>query len=35
LIIDATRKLLMAHKVRSEDLPPVKTMRDEADRHFL
>src|SRR3954451_16990407 len=27
---DATRKLLMAHKVRSEDLPPVETMRDEA-----
>jgi hypothetical protein len=27
---DATRKLLMAHKVRSEDLPPVGTMRDEA-----
>jgi hypothetical protein len=27
---DATRKLLKAHKVRSEDLPPVETMRDEA-----
>jgi hypothetical protein len=27
---DATRKLLMEHKVRSEDLPPVETMRDEA-----
>src|SRR3954449_1583101 len=27
---DATRKLLMAHKVRSEDLPPVETMRDKA-----
>src|SRR3954463_499007 len=27
---DATRKLLMAHKVRSEHLPPVETMRDEA-----
>jgi hypothetical protein len=36
---DATRKLLMAHKVRSEDLPPVETMRDEAadclHRHFV
>jgi hypothetical protein len=28
--IDATRKLLKAHKVRSGDLPPVETMRDEA-----
>jgi hypothetical protein len=27
---DAARKLLKAHKVRSEDLPPVETMRDEA-----
>jgi hypothetical protein len=27
---DATRKLLKAHKVRSEELPPVETMRDEA-----
>jgi hypothetical protein len=27
---DATRKLLMAHKVRADDLPPVETMRDEA-----
>src|SRR4051812_47594174 len=27
---DATRKLLMTHKVRSEHLPPVDTMRDEA-----
>jgi hypothetical protein len=26
---DATRKLLRAHKVRSENLPPVETMRDE------
>src|SRR3954471_9027700 len=36
---DATRKLLMAHKVRSEDLSPVETMRDEAadclHRHFV
>jgi hypothetical protein len=36
---DATRKLLMAHKVRSEHLPPVETMRDEAadclHRHFV
>jgi hypothetical protein len=28
--IDATRKLLKAHKVRSEDLPPVETMHSEA-----
>jgi hypothetical protein len=27
---DSTRKLLRAHKVRSEYLPPVETMRDEA-----
>jgi hypothetical protein len=27
---DATRKLLRAHKVRSEDLPPVETMQEEA-----
>src|SRR3954451_17778634 len=27
---DATRKLLMAHMVRPENLPPVETMRDEA-----
>src|SRR3954447_4548604 len=37
--IDDTRKLLMAHKVRSEDLPPIGTMRDEAanclQRHFV
>src|SRR3954452_13760938 len=37
--IDATRKLLKAHKVRSEDLPPVETMRDKAadclHRHFV
>src|SRR3954451_5649674 len=36
---DATRKLLRAHKVRAEDLPPVETMRDEAadclHRHFV
>jgi hypothetical protein len=36
---DATRELLMAHKVRSEDLSPVETMRDEAadclHRHFV
>src|SRR3954462_66197 len=36
---DATRKLLMAHKVRSEHLPPFETMRDEAadclHRHFV
>src|SRR4051812_47149328 len=28
--IDVTSKLLMAHKVRSEDLPPLETMHDEA-----
>jgi hypothetical protein len=37
--IDAARKLLKAHKVRTEDLPPVETMRDEAARclheHFV
>jgi hypothetical protein len=27
---DATRKLMMAHKVHHEDLPPVETIRDEA-----
>jgi hypothetical protein len=27
--IDAARKLLRSHKVCSEDLPPVETMRDE------
>jgi hypothetical protein len=27
---DAARTLLKAHKVRSEDLPSVETMRDEA-----
>jgi hypothetical protein len=27
---DATRKLLMAHKVRSEDLSPVESMHGEA-----
>jgi hypothetical protein len=27
---DAARKLLKAHMVRTEDLPPVETMRDEA-----
>ncbi len=36
---DATRKLLMAHKVRAEDLPPVETMHSEAadclHRHFV
>ena len=36
---DAARKLLKAHKVRHEDLPPVETMRDEAanclHRHFV
>jgi hypothetical protein len=30
LSIDAADKLLKAHRVRSEDLPPVETMRDEA-----
>jgi hypothetical protein len=37
--IDASRKLLKAHKVRSEDLPPVEIMRDEAadclHQHFV
>lgn len=36
---DATRKLMMAHKVHHEDLPPIETMRDEAldclHRHFV
>src|SRR4051812_25891270 len=36
---DATRKLLMMHKVQLEDLPPVETARDEAidclHRHFV
>jgi hypothetical protein len=36
---DATRKLLMAHKVRSEDLSPVETMHSEAadslHQHFV
>jgi hypothetical protein len=32
---DATRKLLMAHKVRAEDLPPVETMRSEAADYLL
>jgi hypothetical protein len=36
---DAARKLLKAHKVRADDLPPVETMRDEAadclHRHFV
>ena len=27
---DAARKLLKAHMVRAEDLPPVETMRDKA-----
>ena len=35
----AARRLLKAHKVRSEHLPPVETMRDEAadclHRHFV
>jgi hypothetical protein len=30
LSIDAADKLLMAHKVRSEDLPPVESMHGEA-----
>jgi hypothetical protein len=37
--IDAAHRLLRAHKVRAEDLPPVETMRDEAadclQRHFV
>jgi hypothetical protein len=37
--IDATSKLLRAHMVRPENLPPVETMRDEAadclQRHFV
>jgi len=36
---NVTRKLLKAHKLCSEDLPPVATMRDEAadclHRHFV
>jgi hypothetical protein len=39
LSIDAADKLLKAHRIRSEDLPPVETMRDEAadclHRHFV
>jgi hypothetical protein len=30
LSIDAADKLLKAHRVRTEDLPPIETMRDEA-----